>query len=115
MSDNDYFDPNEIDPEEFLRESGLLGQEFIVHCNEEPDDFLTLRRIGNNKVEEVYEAVISLVTHVDEASAGENKITGGVMLTPHTARITAAALMNAADEIEGFNTMFKIVNGDADE
>ncbi len=103
-----------MEADEFLQAHGLLGQEIKVHCEQEPSDFLTIRRIGSN-VDTDMDAVISLVTQVSETSAANNKITGGVMLTAATARIVAASLLNAADEIEGFMTMFRIVTKDIDE
>jgi hypothetical protein len=109
-----YDHEEEMEADEYLQAHGLLGQEIKVHCEQEPSDFLTIRRIGSN-LDTNMDAVISLVTQVSETSAANNKITGGIMLTPATARIVAASLLNAADEIEGFMTMFRIVTKDIDE
>ena len=109
-----YDHEEEMEADEYLESHGLLGKEVRVHCEQEPSDFLTIRRIGSN-IDTDMDAVISLVTQVSETSAANNKITGGIMLTPATARVIAASLLNAADEIEGFTTMFKIVTKEINE
>ena len=95
------------DPEDFLREEGLIGDTFILYCDEEPSDFLTLRRVGV-KQDDNTEAIISLISHMSEVQAKNDKISGGIILTSQTARVLAAALINAADEIDGFKAMFNL-------
>lgn len=98
---------DEDDPESFLRAQGLIGDTFILHCDEDPSDFLTLRRVGM-KSDSNNDAIISLVSYMTEVQAKEDKISGGIILTSETARVLAAALINAADEIDGFQTMFRL-------
>ena len=101
----------EKSPEEILEERGLLGDMLKISCIQEPDDFMTIRRIGDTaNANEVMEPVVSLITFVEQANAQDDRITGGIMLTAEGARVVAAHLLNAADEIDGFKAMFNITN-----
>ena len=97
--------------EEYLEAQGLLGDLLSITCAQAPEDYMTVRRIGDNEhaVEDV-EPVISIITYVAEAHGVDNRISGGVMLTAEGARVVAAHLLNAADEIDGFHAMFNITN-----
>lgn len=110
MSEESFFqDGEELTPEQLLEQSGLLGDVLHIHCMQEPDDFLSVRRIGDaeHATDEV-EPVVSFVIHVDKAHAQDNFIITSVMLGAEGARVLAAHLMNAADEIDGFTAMFNL-------
>jgi hypothetical protein len=97
--------------EQYLEDQGLLGDMLSITCAQVPDDFMTVRRIGDAEHSvEGAEPVISIITFVAEVHAVDNHISGGVMLTAEGARVVAAHLLNAADEIDGFHAMFNITN-----
>lgn len=111
---DDFDDDDEtMTPEEYLAEHGLLGDMLSITCAQEPDDYMTIRRIGDteHQIDEEVPPVVSLVTFVEQANATEGHISGGIMLTAEGARVVAAHLLNAADEIDGFKAMFNITEG----
>ena len=111
MSAND-FDGDEdedLSPEQWLAKAGMLGDVLSINCVQEPDDFLSVRRIGDtDHVAEGVEPVVSLVMHVEQFHAQDDFIMANIMLNAKGARVLAAHLMNAADEIDGFKAMFNI-------
>lgn len=109
MSADDFDEDEDFNPEQWLAEAGLLGDVLSIHCMQEPDDFLSVRRIGDTEhAAEGMEPVVSLVTHVEQAHAQDGFVMTSVMLSAEGARVLAAHLMNAADEIDGFKAMFDI-------
>lgn len=110
MSDEFYnYEDDERTPEEILADHGMLGDMLKITCAQEPDDYMTIRRIGNTEsATEDLEPVVSVITFVEQAHATDNFISGGIMLTAEGARVVAAHLLNAADEIDGFQAMFNI-------
>lgn len=118
MSAND-FDGDEdedLSPEQWLVEYSMFGDVLSINCVQEPDDFLSVRRIGDtDHVAEGVEPVVSLVMHVEQVHAQDGFIMTNVMLNAKGARVLAAHLMNAADEIDGFKAMFNIVSNVGEE
>jgi len=102
--------------EKRLEEAGLLGSTLILGCAQVEDDFLAVRRIGDvEHAEGDLEPVVSLMVHTGEVAAADGLISGGIMLSAEGARVLAAHLMNAADEIDGFQAMFQFSTGEGVE
>lgn len=109
MSADDFDEDEDFSPEQWLAQAGLLGDVLNLHCMQEPDDFLSVRRIGDSEhAGENIDPVVSFVTHVEQAHAQDGFVMASVMLSAEGARVLAAHLMNAADEIDGFKAMFNI-------
>ena len=118
MAEYDEDDFTQDEMEAHLQEQGLIGDTLVINCAQVEDDYMTIRRIGTIEAAaeadvEGLEPVVSLMCHVAEVVAVDGHVVSGVMLTAEGARVVAAHLLNSADEIDGFQHMFDIKEGNS--
>lgn len=87
-------DPRPMSPEDFAElvsdaQSGVMGENFAFGCSANPEDHAHVQRCGAGS-----HSRVGLAVH-DQGNAAS------VYVSPAQARRIAAALLNAADEIDG--------------
>ena len=116
---DDFFNQEEYDDENenpIEAEIVLNGSSLEIHCVEDGDDFLLVQNIPVEFTSDPDNLVplVSVSTFSGAATAVDDSIVSNVMLTTSGARMVAAHLLNLADRIDGFTSLFNIdrVEGD---
>ena len=86
--------------------SEMYGERSLFSCALEEDDGIEVMRVGPAGSDIAVVAITTWVTdpELEETEDNDFITRAPVMLEPEQARIMAAALINAADEADGFET-----------
>ena len=116
---DDFFNQAEYDDENddpIEAEMELNGSSLQIHCVEENSDFLLVQNIPVEFSPDPDSLIplVSVSLFSGAATAVDDSVVSNVMLTPSGARMVAAHLLNLADRIDGFTSLFNIdkVEGD---
>ncbi len=116
---DDFFNQAEYDDDNenpIEAEIELNGSSLEIHCVEEISDFLLIQNIPVEFSSDPDSLIplVSVSLFSGAATAVDDSVVSNVMLTPSGARMVAAHLLNLADRIDGFVSLFNIdrVEGD---
>ena len=116
---DDFFNQAEYDEDNenpIEAEIVLNGTSLEIHCVEEMTDFLLVQNIPVEFTTDPDSLIplVSVSLFSGAATAVDDSIVSNVMLTTSGARMVAAHLLNLADRIDGFTSLFNIdkVEGD---
>ena len=110
---DDFFNQEEYDDDTATpieAEMTINGSTLEIHCVEEVSDFLVVQNIPVEFTADPDSLIplVSVSLFAGAATAVDDSVVTNVMLTPSGARIVAAHMLNLADKIEGFVSLFNI-------